>query len=74
MSHCRFRTSYGGAAFCQDPPYLEGFCRFHYEALLAGEINERGVLNERLSDQQRRRQINFHGIPRPSGIYLDERE
>jgi hypothetical protein len=27
-----------------------------------GEINERGVLNERLSDQERRREINFHGI------------
>ena len=63
MDHCKFRTSYGGAMFCQDTPYLEGFCRFHYEALQRGEINELGVLNERLSDQDRRREINFHGIP-----------
>lgn len=72
--HCRFRTSYGGALFCQDDVYLEGFCKFHHEALRKGEINERGVLNERLSDQERRRQINYHGIRMPSTTYLDERE
>lgn len=71
MSHCRFRTSWGGALFCQDPMYLEGFCRFHYEALERGEINERGVIHERLSDQARRREINFHGIRRPDGIYVE---
>jgi hypothetical protein len=74
MKHCRFRTSWGGAQFCQDEPYLEGFCRFHYRALLAGEINERGVLNERLSDQARRRAINYHGIEMPRGTYLEDRE
>lgn len=62
MIHCRFRTSLGGAQYCQEPPYLEGFCRFHYDALKRGEINEHGVLNERLADQVRRREINFHGI------------
>lgn len=62
MKHCRFRTSYGGARFCQDPVYLEGFCKFHHEALLRGEINELGVISERLSDQGRRREINYHGI------------
>jgi hypothetical protein len=62
VDHCKFRTSYGGARYCQDPPYLEGFCKFHYEALQRGEINELGVLNERLSDQERRREINFHGL------------
>jgi hypothetical protein len=25
-THCRFITSLGGAAYCQDPPYLLGFC------------------------------------------------
>ena len=70
MSHCRFRTSYGGADFCQDPAYLEGFCRFHYKALERGEINEHGVLNERLSDQRRRREINYHGIRLPDSPYL----
>ena len=38
MDHCRFRTSYGGARFCQKPVYLEGFCKFHYKALQNGEI------------------------------------
>ena len=32
------------------------------QALLRGEINELGIINERLSDQERRREINFHGI------------
>lgn len=72
-THCRFRTSYGGALFCQDPVYFEGFCRFHAEALQQGEINEFGVLNERLSDQQRRREINYHGIRRTDATYLDDR-
>ena len=62
MKHCRFRTSYGGAEFCQDPLYLEGFCKFHHEALLRREINELGIINEKVSDQDRRREINYHGI------------
>ena len=62
METCKFRTSYGGAWFCQDPVYLEGFCKFHYLAFQCGEINELGVINELLSDQERRREINFHGI------------
>ncbi len=72
MAHCKFRTSWGGALFCQDPAYLEGFCKFHHAALLRGEINERGVINELLSDQKRRREINFHGIAAPEGIYVEE--
>ena len=73
MKHCRFRTSFGGALFCQDPVYLEGFCRFHHDALQQGEINESGVINERLADQARRREINYHGIEIPQGTYLDDR-
>ena len=69
--HCRFRTSYGGARFCEDPVYLEGFCRFHFQALQKGEINENGVINERLNDQIRRREINFHGIRLSDSVYLD---
>lgn len=57
--------------FCSDPVYLEGFCRFHFEALQRGEINERGIINERLSDQVRRREINFHGMRFPRDIYVD---
>jgi hypothetical protein len=72
MQHCRFRTSYGGARFCQDSVYLEGFCKFHFAALQRGEINENGVINEKISDQTRRRQINYHGIAAASPGYLDE--
>jgi hypothetical protein len=71
VGHCKFRTSWGGARFCQDPAYLEGFCKFHHAALLRGEINERGILNERLSDQRRRREINFHGIDTDEGTYVE---
>lgn len=73
MTRCRFRTSHGGALFCQDPSYLEGFCRFHYQALCNGEINEQGVISERVLDQTRRRQINYHGIPEDRAVYLDDR-
>jgi len=73
VKHCRFRTSHGGALFCQDPVYLEGFCRFHYTALQRGEINLNGVINERLSDQERRREINFHGVAFPAEVYLEDR-
>ncbi len=73
MSHCGFRTSHGGALFCQDPAYQEGFCKFHYSALQNDEINERGVLNERLSDQARRREINYHGIELSDETYLEDR-
>ena len=74
MKHCRFRTSHGGALFCQDAPYLEGFCKFHYKALEADEINENGVINEELFDQIRRREINFHGIERSEEVYLEDRK
>jgi hypothetical protein len=73
MQHCKFRTSYGGVMFCQDPVYVEGFCKFHHQALQAGEINENGVINEKVSDQTRRRQINYHGIRTESPSYLDDR-
>jgi len=74
VKHCRFRTSWGGSAYCQHPSYLEGFCKFHYKALQNGEMNENGVLNERLSDQARRREINFYGIERSDVVYLEDLE
>lgn len=74
VKHCRFRTSYGGAQFCQDPVYLEGFCQFHYKALQNGELNENGVINELVSDQQRRREINYHGISIAPAAYLGDLE
>lgn len=73
MDHCRFRTSFGGSLFCQKEPYLEGFCRFHFEALQKGEINDHGVLNERLSDQARRRELNYYGIRLPNETYIEDR-
>ena len=72
MQHCRFRTSWGGTAYCQHPAYLEGFCKFHYQALQNGEMNENGVLNERISDQARRREINYYGIESSDVIYLED--
>jgi hypothetical protein len=72
MARCRFRTSYGGAEFCSDRVYLEGFCKFHHRAYRRGEINEHGVINERLSDQIRRREINFHGIETPEETYVED--
>ena len=74
MKSCTFRTSFGGSLFCQDPVYLEAFCKFHFSALQNGEINELGVLNERIADQDRRREINYHGIPRTGPHYRDERK
>lgn len=72
MDHCRFRTSHGGTTYCSDTPYEEGFCRFHYECLMRGELLPNGQINELLSDQNRRRVINFHGIPQDTRVYLDD--
>lgn len=36
-----------------------------------GEINERGVINELLSDQVRRREINFHGL-KAKAVYVED--
>ncbi len=66
---CRFKCSLG-AKRCQQTVYADGFCRFHYECLLRGEILPNGQINESLSDQDRRRTINFHGQPADEGIYV----
>ena len=71
-TRCRFRSSLGGASYCEEPPCEDGFCRFHYECLLAGEILPNGQINEALSDQNRRRRINFHGLVRDTRPYLDD--
>lgn len=60
--------------FCQESVYLEGFCKFHYAALQNGEINECGIINEQLSDQIRRREINFYGMRFPDEVYLEDRK
>jgi len=60
---CRFLSSLGAIHRCPDPAHREGFCRFHFEAFLQGEVLPNGQLNERLFDQHRRREINYHGVP-----------
>jgi hypothetical protein len=64
---CRFTTSWGGVVRCGEPAFREGFCRFHFECYARGEITERGLISERLDDQERRRAINFHAIRTGSG-------
>ncbi len=63
MDRCRFTSSWGGVARCGEPDYRLGFCRFHFECYARGEIDVRGIISERVADQERRRRINFHGLP-----------
>jgi hypothetical protein len=65
---CRFITSFGGAARCQDFAYLLGFCEFHFDAFERGEIDEEGRISDKLDDQERRRRINFHGLELPDEV------
>ena len=62
MTTCRFVSSWGGVQRCADPAERLGFCRFHYDCYRRGEIDIRGIISERLTDQERRRAINFHGV------------
>ncbi|MFN7965270.1 MAG: hypothetical protein U0V87_06265 [Acidobacteriota bacterium] len=70
--HCRFVSSWGGTLHCQDTVYEDGFCRFHYECYLRGEVLPNAQINESLSDQNRRRDINFHGIERETSTYVND--
>jgi len=67
-SCCGFITSFGGAAHCQDPPYMEGFCEFHFDCFANGEIDRDGRISDLLDDQERRREINFHGVKLPDDL------
>lgn len=62
MERCRFTSSWGGVQRCGQPALRLGFCRFHFDCYARGEIDVRGVISERVTDQKRRRQINFHGL------------
>ena len=66
---CKFRTSCGGVLRCQEPVEDHGFCEFHLEAFLRREIDAAGIISERLSDNRRRREINYHGITLPDTPY-----
>ena len=68
---CRFRSSFGGDQHCDDALSCYGFCRFHFECYMRGEILANGQINEKLADQVRRRVINFHGLRLPAGIYAE---
>jgi hypothetical protein len=54
-------------ARCREAAYRLGFCRFHHDCYRRGEIDIRGILSEKISDQERRRAINFHGLPNATG-------
>ena len=64
MKRCRFTTSWGGVARCTEPAVRLGFCAFHFDCYRRGEIDLRGVIAERVTDQERRRVINFHALPK----------
>jgi len=66
MERCQFVSSWGGVARCTGMVHRQRFCRFHHECYRRGEINDRGIISERLNDQKRRREINFH-VPRDDG-------
>jgi hypothetical protein len=51
-----------------DPPYLLGFCEFHFDGYERGEIDLEGRISDKLSDQTRRRAINFHGVKLPNDL------
>jgi hypothetical protein len=67
--HCRYISSYDGYSRCTHGVHAQGFCRFHYQACAAGDITAEGYLADTLSDQVRRREINFHGIA-PAAVYV----
>jgi hypothetical protein len=69
---CRFRSSYGGDQHCLESQYHYGFCRFHFNCFLEGEILPNGQINEKLTDQIRRRTINFHGLRPPGTVYVED--
>ena len=65
---CRFLTSYDGVTRCRERQYFHGFCEFHFEAYLRREIDAAGHISENLSDQKRRREINYYGIELPPAV------
>jgi hypothetical protein len=67
MEICRYTSSWGGVERCQEPAERLGFCRFHHDCYRRGEIDIRGIISERLTDQERRRAINYHGLRDGSG-------
>jgi hypothetical protein len=66
--HCCFLSSYGGVYRCQDPVYFMGFCEFHHGCCERGEIDQLGHISDKLDDQARRREINFHGLEIPQDL------
>jgi hypothetical protein len=59
---CRFVSSQGGTLHCKAEPYQNGFCRFHHHCLVNGEISPLGKILDCVKDQERRREINQHGM------------
>jgi hypothetical protein len=69
---CRFVASWGGVQPCKEAPYLSGFCRFHYDCLVRGEISPLGRILDVVKEQRRRREINWHGVELPTWERLPE--
>lgn len=69
---CRFTSQFDGVTRCSEPTYDMGLCRFHRDCLDRGEIDEDAVLSDSVSDQRRRREINYYGMrtlpPNPDTI------
>ena len=61
-TRCLYTSSHDGVSRCADEVHAQRFCRFHYQCLLVGEISREGYLADTLSDQVRRREINYHGV------------
>ena len=59
---CGYISTYDGVMRCSHPVLAQGFCRYHYQALQSGEITPEGYLSDSLSDQVRRREINYFGV------------
>lgn len=68
-SGCLYISTHDGVSRCTHRIYAQRFCRFHYRCYLNGEITQEGYLADTLSDQVRRREINYHGI-RPEGVQV----
>lgn len=72
MAKCKFRSSYGGFGRCAHEACLNGFCEFHLDCFLKKELDENGIIVEWVTDQNRRREINFYGVEIPEKIYLSD--
>jgi hypothetical protein len=72
MPKCKFRSSFGGFNRCNHEEYLNGLCEFHYGCFTDYDLDEHGVISDKVVDQARRREINFYGIERSDRVYVSD--